>query len=126
MKVIVGYAVACGIVGTMPLSSPLLILLEIAMMIHLSLIHRNWIGLAGLMFVSPLLAGASVTLKAVSESLLNWFPGPGWIVKGGIAFSFVMGAGLLVDFLYRLKPTKHEANARTKQVQPSGPPEGAA
>lgn len=132
MKVIACYAVVCGIVGTVPLSSPLLLLIEIAMMVHLSVIHRKGIGLGEITFVFALLGGASVTLKAVSESLLIWFPGPGWIVKGGIAFSFVMGAGLLVDFLYRAAerrelshPRAQEVNVTTTQVRPSGPPEGA-
>ncbi|HSG39151.1 MAG TPA: hypothetical protein VLE27_05900, partial [Thermoanaerobaculia bacterium] len=46
---------------------------------------------------------ASFILTLVIEPVLVWFPGPEWVVKGAVAFGFVMGAGWLVDSYYAAK-----------------------
>lgn len=43
---------------------------------------------------------ASFILMLIVEAVSVWFPGPGWVVTGAIAFGFVMGVGWLVDSYY--------------------------
>lgn len=49
---------------------------------------------------------ASFILTLIVEAILARFPGPGWVVKGAMAFGFVMGVGWLVDSYYAAERRK--------------------
>lgn len=100
MSIVFGYAVACGIAGIIPGGFPFIMLLEIALVYHLSVVHRIPFRRGELAVIWAILALASFILALIVEAILIWFPGPEWIVTGAIAFGFVMGVGWLVDSYY--------------------------
>jgi hypothetical protein len=106
MNIVFWYAVACGVAGIMPCSFPLLIALEIALVYHLSVVHRIPFRLGELAVIWAILVPVSLVLKVIVEAILIWFAGPGWVVKGLIAFGFVMGAGWLIDSYYSTERRK--------------------
>jgi hypothetical protein len=108
MEIALWYAIACGILGIMPCGSFFLIVLEIVLVYHLSVKHRIPFRLGELGVIWAILVPASFALKLISEVTLFWFHAPGWIVKGGIAFGFVMGVGWLIDSYYATEKRKLE------------------
>lgn len=106
MSVVIWYAAACGVIGILPCSFPFLVATEIALVYHLSVIHRIPFRIGELGVIWAILIPASLLLKVIVEVVLVWFPGPGWIVKGAIAFGFVMLAGWLVDRYYAAERAK--------------------
>ncbi|HEX6899010.1 MAG TPA: hypothetical protein VF789_04825 [Thermoanaerobaculia bacterium] len=106
MKIVLGYAVACGIAGGIPGGFPVLLVLEIVMVYHLSVVHGIPFRRVELAVIWAILVLASFVLTLLVEAILAWFPGPGWTVKGAIAFGFVMGGGWLVDSYYAAKRRK--------------------
>lgn len=85
---------------------PLLMVLEIVMVYHLSVVHGIPFRRGELAVIWAILLLASFILALFVEAVLARFPGPGWAVKGAIAFGFVMGAGWLVDSYYAAKRLK--------------------
>lgn len=108
MELVVWYGVACGIAGIMPCSFPFLMGLEIAMIYHLSVRHKIPFRLGELAVIWAILLFCSAVLKTIVGLLLNLAVGPGWIVKGLIAFGFVMVVGWLVDSYYASERGKLE------------------
>ena len=106
LETVTKYAIACAIVGILPCSFPFLVGLEIAMVYHLSVVHRIPFRLGELGIIWAILVPTSFVLKVIVEAILVWFPGPGWIVKGAIAFGFVMLAGKLIDSYYATERSK--------------------
>lgn len=106
VEIVTKYAVACAIVGILPCSFPFLVGLEIAMVYHLSVVHRIPFRLGELGIIWAIVVPTSFILKLIVEAILVWFPGPGWIVKGAIAFGFVMLAGKLIDSYYATERSK--------------------
>ena len=100
MNIVFGYAVACGIAGIIPGGFPLVMVLEIVLVYHLSVVHRIPFRRGELAVIWAILVLASFILTLIVETILAWFPGPGWVVRGAIAFGFVMGVGWLVDSYY--------------------------
>lgn len=111
MDVIIWYAIACGVAGIMPCSFPFLMALEIGMIYHLSVFHKIPFRLGELAVIWAILLTASIVLKIIVGGILIWFPGPGWVIKGAIAFGFVMGVGWLVDSYYATERRKLEGSA---------------
>jgi hypothetical protein len=100
MIIVFGYAVACGIAGAMAWGFPLLMVLEIVLVYHLSVVHGIPFRRGELAVIWAILMLTSFILALIVEAVLDWFPGPGRVVKGAIAFGFVMGVGWLVDSYY--------------------------
>ncbi|HSK81264.1 MAG TPA: hypothetical protein VLQ45_32730, partial [Thermoanaerobaculia bacterium] len=92
--------------GVIPGVFPLIMVLEIVLVYHLSVAHGIPFRRGELAVIWALLALASLILALIVEAILAWFPGPGWVVKGAIAFGFVMGVGWLVDSYYAAKRRK--------------------
>ena len=100
MNIVFWYAVACGIAGVIPGVFPLIMVLEIVLVYHLSVAHGIPFRRGELAVIWAILMLASLLLALIVEAILVWFPGPGWVVTGAIAFGFVMGVGWLVDSYY--------------------------
>lgn len=106
MNVVFGYAVACGIAGIVPGGFPLLMVLEIVLVYHLSVVHGIPFRRGELAVIWAILVLASFILTLIVEAISVWFPGPGWVVRGAMAFGFVMGVGWLVDSYYAAERRK--------------------
>ena len=103
MNIVFGYAVACGVAAIMPVGFPLVLVLEIVLVYHLSVVHKIPFRRGEQAVIWAILMLASFILALIIETVearLVWFPGPGWIVRGAIAFGFVMGVGWLVGSYY--------------------------
>lgn len=106
MNIVLGYAVACGIAAIVPGGFALFLVLEIVLVYHLSVAHRIPLRRVELAVIWAILMLASFILSLIVEAVSAWFSGPGWVVKGAIAFGFVMGAGWLVDSYYAAEQRK--------------------
>lgn len=101
MGIVFWYAVACGVVGF-----PWLMVIEIILVYHLSVVHRIPFKRGELAVIWAVLMLASFILALVVEAVSARLPGPGWAVEGVIAFGFVMGVGGLVDSYYATEQRK--------------------
>ncbi len=45
--------------------------------------------------------GGGFTFRALARQLLNFIPGPGWIIKGGVAFSGTYGMGKAAQLYFK-------------------------
>jgi hypothetical protein len=106
MNIVIWYAAACGIIGILPCSFPFLVAAEIGLVYHLSVIHRIPFRIGEMGTIWAILLPTSLILKAIVGGILIWFPGPGWIIKGAIAFGFVMLAGWIIDKYYSTERAK--------------------
>jgi hypothetical protein len=106
METVWTYAIVCGVIGVIPFSAPLLILIEIGMIYHLSTIHRIPFNLGELTVLWGCLVTVSLIFKAIVGSIFTWIPFFGWIAKGAIAFGFVAIVGWLIDRYYAIEALK--------------------
>lgn len=106
MTIVFWYAVACGIAGVVPGGFPLIMVLEIVLVYHLSVAHGIPFKRGELAVIWAIVILASFILTLIIEAVLARFPGPGWVVNGAFAFGFVMGVGWLVDSYYARKQRK--------------------
>ncbi|SRR6266446_7424613 len=97
MQLVMKYAIACAIVGLIPFSFPLLMLIEVALVYHLSCEHRRPFNIAELGIIWSILLFVSFVLHGIVGTIFDFLGPAGWIAKAGIAFGFVLGFGALVD-----------------------------
>jgi len=100
MEIVWTYAIVCGIIGFIPFSALLLILIEIGMVYHLSTIHRIPFNLGELTVIWGILVTVSFIFKVIVGAIFIWIPFFGWVAKGAIAFCFVAAVGWLIDKYY--------------------------
>jgi hypothetical protein len=108
METVWTYAVVCGVIGFIPFSAILLILIEIGMVYHISVNHRIPFSLGELAVLWGCLVAVSAVFKLVVGTMFLWIPVIGWLAKGGLAFVFVLGAGWLVDRYYAAEALKRK------------------
>ncbi len=105
MRTVSKFAIAGAIIGLVPLSSPLLVLLEIAMVYRLSRIHGKHLSISELGVVRTLIVSAAVMLHAVLRAIFD-FP-LGWLLKPVIAvidFLFIFALGSLANWYFEENP----------------------
>ena len=106
MTIVLGYAIAAGMIGLIPLSFIPLILMEIVMVYHLSVVNRRPFSLGELGVIWTILLFTSGFLSGVVGTVFDLLGPVGWIAKGGIAFAFVLAFGSLVNWYYRSENRK--------------------
>lgn len=107
MRIVKGYAIACAIVGLLPLSGAILMIIEAVMVYHLSVENKRPFNIAELIFIWGVLEVVSFILFVVVGGIFDVAaPFFGWIAKAGFAFGFVMLFGRLIDSYYRTENAK--------------------
>ncbi len=99
-RVIFLFAVLCGFIGVIPLSSVILIPTEIFMIYRLSRAHELPFRVAEFGVSALLLYGVSRLLVMFVGGILIAIPGPGWVAKAIIAFCFVVALGSVANKYY--------------------------
>jgi hypothetical protein len=112
MSVVWMYAIAAGIIGLLPASSFVLIPLEAVMVYHLSTINKRPFSLGELAVIWAIVCGVSTALGGFIGTIFVVMGGPiGWIAKAGVAFAFVLGFGVLVNWYFQTENKKQAAQS---------------
>jgi hypothetical protein len=106
MKLVWRYAFVAGLIGFIPLSLILLLLLEAGMVYHLSLFNKRSFHLGELITILGTLLTLGTLLQAFVGMIFNLGGPLGWIAKGGFAFLFVLCFGSLVNKYYEAESSK--------------------
>lgn len=106
MDLVKKYAIACGLIGLIPFSFPLLMIIEVVLVYKLSIKHRRPFSIAELGIIWSILGVVSFILHGIVGTIFDFLGPVGWIAKGAFAFGFVMGFGALVDWYYRTENAK--------------------
>lgn len=109
MALVKKYAIACAIIGLLPLSGFILMIIECVMVYHLSVQYRRPFNAGELIVIWGILGFISFILFVVVGGIFDVsVPLLGWIVKAAFAFGFVMLFGKLMCSYYETE------NAKTK------------
>jgi hypothetical protein len=106
MALVWKYALVAGLVGFIPLSLILLLLLEAGMVYHLSVFNKRSFHLGELITIIGTLFTLGTLLQGFVGMIFNWVGPLGWLVKGGFAFVFVLCFGSLVNKYYAAESGK--------------------
>lgn len=109
MNTVVKYAIAAGVIGLIPLSILLLLVLEVIMVYHLSVINRRPFSLLELSVIWAILVAAGGILQGVVGTIFDLAGPIGWVAKAVIAFVFVLCFGGLVNRYYEMENKKQAA-----------------
>jgi hypothetical protein len=107
MNTVIKYAVAAATIGFFPGSIIILIPLEIAMVYHLSIIHKRPFNLGELGLICTALVTVGGGLQVVIGLIFNLVGPLGWVAKGPMAAAFVLCFGGLVNWYYATEAQKH-------------------
>ena len=109
MSTIWKYALAGAVIGLIPFSFVFLILLEVGMVYHLSIINKRPFSIGELGVIWGILLVASGTLQGVIGTIFD-FGGPvGWVAKAILALVFILCFGGLVNWYYEMENKKQSA-----------------
>jgi uncharacterized protein (DUF697 family) len=107
MELVKKYAVACAIVGLFPLSGFILMIIECAMVYHLSVHYRRPFNAGELIIIWAILGFVSFVLFVVVGGIFDVsVPIIGWIAKAAFAFGFVMLFGKFMCSYYETENAK--------------------
>lgn len=109
MSTVWKYALGGAVIGLIPFSSLFLILLEVVMVYHLSVIHKRPFSLGELGVIWGILLVFSGILHVVVGTIFD-FMGPfGWFAKAILALVFILCFGGLVNWYYDMENKKQSA-----------------
>jgi hypothetical protein len=100
MKIVLMYGIVAAFIGLLPGSSPFLLLLEVAMVYHLSFVNKRPFSLVELGIIWTILIGIGGALQVLVGELL-------FFAKPVIAFMFVICFGWLVNKYYQMENQRH-------------------
>jgi hypothetical protein len=109
MNTVIKYAIAAAFIGFIPGSIVILIPLEIAMVYHLSIVHRRPFNLGELGLICTALATVGGGMQAMVGLIFNLAGPLGWVAKGPMAAAFVLCFGWLINWYYATEVQKHKA-----------------
>jgi hypothetical protein len=109
MATVVKYAFAAGVIGLIPFSFPLLMLLEVVMVYHLSVIHKRPFYIGELSIICGALLSFGFFLHVIFGIILDFLGPVGWVAKAGVAFVVVIGFGSLVNWYYQMENKKQSS-----------------
>ena len=108
--VLLKYAIAAAVIGLIPMSFPFLMVLEVVMVYHLSVVNKRPFNLAELSVIWIILLFVSGFFHGIVEVIFVFLGPLGWVAKAAIAFGFVAGFGHLVNWYYETENKKQAAS----------------
>jgi len=107
MELVKKYAIACGLIGLLPLSGFILMIIECVMVYHLSVQYRRPFNAGELLVIWAILGFVSFILFVIVGGIFDVAtPFIGWVAKAAFAFGFVMLFGKLVCSYYETENAK--------------------
>lgn len=112
MSTVIKYAIAATIIGLIPFSAIFLMVLEVAMVYHLSVVNKRPFSLGELGIIWSILLVLSGVVHGIVGTIFDVFGPLGWVAKAVIAFVFVMIFGGLVNWYYEAENRKQQVTSQ--------------